>query len=672
MPEGTDDQKKKVQASLHSSESQNQTNMPHTDGEIEQDDNKNSQLKPSQTRSRGWSFWRRNVDDDDNDDTKDSNEPMTKNECNQTQTEQPREEETRITSKDDLNVGSTSSNNPNLETVLQNLPNHGMSPHKDTNNTTRNRGWSLWNRQQPEELTGVTLKKGVTINNVDTESPGNSVPLTQADTTKDDNTNLTEPQVESINKNDSIIPNVFIPYKPDAVLVKNASTNVGETEDMTQQPEVESNQPPNILVPEFEVLPERTMWNSIKQMFGKNSHPQRHLYRTSPNENLLEMSNGESRPVKVLLIGVHGFFPIKMLRSFIGPPKGTSSRFITEAEKVVMDYFNEKNIEVEISKIALEKEGEILERVDFFYEVMKKWSKEFKKADFIYFVTHSQGCPVTIILLGKLMETGIINVNDTSFFNDVELGVDFTPRKKIVSVLGMAGINNGPPYGRDQTLLVRAYTTIAKDAMMELFELQKYDSIQSKKLIQALKTIISNNVKLTFIASVNDQLVPLYSSFCIFARHPNIFRATFIDRGSMTPTFITGIMNIAGKLLNLGYNDHNLVKEISPNLIGSLTGGGHSNIYNEYQVYLLGLKFALETTDTYTDVPVKYEPYKENDLKANPYRLPWAMRGLLQETRKHLKDDEIYELYKEYQEWKPETPVLKDIKYRLNGLKYQL
>ncbi|CAL9737797.1 hypothetical protein MOSE0_M08460 [Monosporozyma servazzii] len=669
MLKGTDDQKKKVEYSLDSSESQNQMNNPRSDIEPDQDDNKNSQSTRTETRSRGWSFWRKNIDDD-NKNSEDSTEPMTKNEGNQTQAEQPKQDETRTASKNGLNFGSTNNNNPNLETVSLNAPNQEIAPYKETNNATRKRGWSLWNRQQPEELTGVTLKKDAPSSNIDTYAPGASVPLTQEVRAKDDY--ITEPQVESINKNDNIIPNVFIPYKPDAVLVKNASNNVGGMDDTTQQPEVESNQPPNILVPEFEVLPEKTMWNSIKQMFGKNSHPQRHLYRTSPNENLLEMSNGESRPIKVLLIGVHGFFPIKMLRSFIGPPKGTSSRFITEAEKVVLDYFDEKNIEVEISKIALEKEGEILERVDFFYEVMKKWSEEFKKADFIYFVTHSQGCPVTIILLGKLMETGIINVDDTSFFNDVEIGVEFTPRKKIISVLGMAGINNGPPYGRDQTLLVRAYTTIAKDAMMELFELQKYDSIQSKKLIQALKTIISNNVKLTFIASVNDQLVPLYSSFCIFARHPNIFRATFIDRGSMTPTFITGIMNVAGKLLNLGYNDHNLVKEISPNLIGSLTGGGHSNIYNEYQVYLLGLKFALETTDTYTDVPVKYTPYKENDLKSNPYRLPWAMRGLLHETRKHLKNDEIYELYKEYQEWKPETPVLKDIKYRLNGLKYQL
>ncbi|KAG0663802.1 hypothetical protein C6P44_001503 [Monosporozyma unispora] len=657
--------KKEISPLEHTNKSQNDRNKPRNDIDSSQNKDTSPNTNKFVTRSRGWSFWKRN---DDN--AKDNSEPTTNNDNNIAQTEQLVSEETRVTAKDTIRADSS---NTNLSVKIDppSSPKSQTSQQKEANETTRKRGWSFWSRQPPQEVTEVTLRKddstGEDILNKDTAE----VQLTLENTTQNDNANVTEPQVESINKHDNIIPNVFIPYNPDAVLVKNASTNIDDSAN-TQEAEVELNQPPNIVVPAFEILPEKTIWSSIQQMFGQNSHPQKHLYRTNPHENFLEMSNGETRPIKVLLIGVHGFFPIKMLRSFIGPPKGTSNRFITEAEKVVLDYFNEKNIDVEISKIALEKEGEILERVDFFYEVMKTWSAEFKKADFIYFVTHSQGCPVTIILLGKLMETGIINVNETSFFNDIEVGIDFTPRKKIVSILGMAGINNGPPYGRDQTLLVRAYTTIAKDAMMELFELQKYDSLQSKKLIQALRTVIANNVKLTFIASINDQLVPLYSSFCIFARHPNIFRATFIDKGSMTPNFITGIMNVAGKLLDLGYDDHNLVKEISPNLIGSLTGGGHSNIYNEYQVYLLGLKFALETTDTSSDVPVKYTPYKENDLKANPYRLPWAMRGLLHETRKHLKNDEIYELYKEYQEWKPEAPVLKDIKYRLNGLKYQL
>lgn len=186
----------------------------------------------------------------------------------------------------------------------------------------------------------------------------------------------------------------------------------------------------------------------------------------------------------------------------------------------------------------------------------------------------------------------------------------------------MVGVNKDPFYGRDQTLFAEAYSTIVKDVMTELFEFQKADYIQYKKMIPSLKTSVTNNIKLTFIASINDQLVPLYSSFCLFFKHPNIFRATFIDKSSLTPSFITWIVNITGTLLNLCFDDHSITKEISPSLVGSLTDGGHSTINNEYQVYLLGLKFALEITDIHEDIHFKYTPYKAKDLKANPYRRP--------------------------------------------------
>lgn len=71
------------------------------------------------------------------------------------------------------------------------------------------------------------------------------------------------------------------------------------------------------------------------------------------------------------------------------------------------EYFDQHKVPIEISKIALEREGEIFDRVDFFYEVMKHWSKEINNSDFIYFVSHSQGCPVTIMLLAKLIDQNI-------------------------------------------------------------------------------------------------------------------------------------------------------------------------------------------------------------------------------------------------------------------------
>lgn len=167
-------------------------------------------------------------------------------------------------------------------------------------------------------------------------------------------------------------------------------------------------------------------------------------------------------------------------------------------------------------------------------------------------------------------------------------------------------------------------------------------------------------------------MVPLYSSTCLFAQHPNIFRATFIDQDSRTPEFITRIVSIANNLNNLGFDDHGIIKEISASLAGTLTCGGHSRIYNEGQVYDLGIKFALETTDIAVDTPVIYKPYQVDQLGSNPYHLPWCMRGLLFETSVQLGKEQIHALFKEFEEWEPETKQLKDVKYRLNGLKSKL
>lgn len=467
------------------------------------------------------------------------------------------------------------------------------------------------------------------------------------------------------------LTNTWIPAS-DAIVYKSAAAK----RDLKNQSET---QEPNIVVPSFDVLPHKTVWTSMSATLGQLAHYwnivtgspwQKCLYQQGPHAKLKQLSEGSKRPIKVLIVGVHGFFPTKMIRPFIGEPTGTSLKFVAEAEEVVKKYFEKHNQSIEISKIALEREGEIFERVDFFFDVMKNWSKEINKADFIYFVCHSQGSPVTMLLLAQLIDAGIINLDNTRFFNEGD--VPFCSSKKIISILAMAGINNGPFYGADQTLFVRAYQTIEKESLRELFQFQRPDSVVSQKLIRSIRIIVGSNVKIVFVGSINDQLVPLYSSLCLFALHPNFFRATFIDRSSKTPSFITRLVDIAGSLLNLGYDDHGIVKEVSPSLAGTLTGGGHSTIYNEAQVYELGLKFALETTDVTAEIPVKYRPLTLEQLCANPYHLPWCMRGLIYEVSKHLDKGEITQLFEEFESWEPEKKQLKDIKYRLNGLRTKL
>ena len=57
----------------------------------------------------------------------------------------------------------------------------------------------------------------------------------------------------------------------------------------------------------------------------------------------------------------------------------------------------------------------------------------------------------------------------------------------------------------------------------------------------------------------------------------------------------------------------------------------------------------------------------------NPYILPFAMRGLLEEeyVRRELYE-ETMELLRQFDDWKPTSKVLKDVKFRLEGIRSKL
>lgn len=57
----------------------------------------------------------------------------------------------------------------------------------------------------------------------------------------------------------------------------------------------------------------------------------------------------------------------------------------------------------------------------------------------------------------------------------------------------------------------------------------------------------------------------------------------------------------------------------------------------------------------------------------NPYILPFAMRGLLEEeyVRTQLWDETL-DLLRQFDLWKPSSKVLKDVKFRLEGVRSKL
>jgi hypothetical protein len=101
------------------------------------------------------------------------------------------------------------------------------------------------------------------------------------------------------------------------------------------------------------------------------------------------------------------------------------------------------------------------------------------------------------------------------------------------------------------------------------------------------------------------------------------------------------------------------------------SGEGHSRLYDDGNVYDLSVEFSLQTTSV-SDVPLNLQKY-ELPTNSNPYVLPWIMRGLLEEDFvKTELSQETTELLKQFDDWKPTTKVLKDVKYRLEAVRSKL
>jgi hypothetical protein len=140
---------------------------------------------------------------------------------------------------------------------------------------------------------------------------------------------------------------------------------------------------------------------------------------------------------------------------------------------------------------------------------------------------------------------------------------------------------------------------------------------------------------------------------------------------------LTNLVGFVLKLRNLGISDHGLIRELSTPLAGSLYGGeGHSRIYDDPAVYELAIEHALETTtlpETALLAQRSALGVPSPSAQQNPYILPFAMRGVLEEeyVRAELMG-EVEELVREFDAWKPGTKALKDVKFRLEGVRSKL
>ncbi len=283
--------------------------------------------------------------------------------------------------------------------------------------------------------------------------------------------------------------------------------------------------------------------------------------------------------------------------------------------------------------------------------------------------------------------------------------------------MGLAGVLLGPfpDYRSSMGMLM--------GSAAELWAFADPQSEVSQRLETSIKTVLSYGARLTYIGSIDDQLVPVevrpisppphpiqhltntpQSAIYAPAHHPYIYRAVFIDGRIHAPDLsvpsphllpflviltrpsIAHLVGFALKLRNLGVSDHGLIRELSSPLAGSLySGEGHSRLYDDAQVYDLAVTHALETADlggsssksgggsSSVECEIRHKEGAGALANPNPYHLPWIMRGLLEEDFvKTELSAETAELVRRFDEWKPVTKALKDVKYRLEAVRSKL
>jgi hypothetical protein len=168
------------------------------------------------------------------------------------------------------------------------------------------------------------------------------------------------------------------------------------------------NQTKNIILPwpESSVIERSTLEKGIQSL---KTIVNRMIYR-HPTPKTPDSYNN------IAMIGIHGWFPGKIITYVTGDPIGTSNRFLEKLMQAFSSYYQDKyqktfNVD-QITKIPLIGDGKVFARVESFYEQIKDsidWKNKLKNADLIVIAAHSQGTPVGILLLDRLIRENYLN-----------------------------------------------------------------------------------------------------------------------------------------------------------------------------------------------------------------------------------------------------------------------
>lgn len=180
--------------------------------------------------------------------------------------------------------------------------------------------------------------------------------------------------------------------------------------------------------------------------------------------------------------------------------------------------------------------------------------------------------------------------------------------------------------------------------------------------------MVENGVKVILLASLDDQLVPIYSALFASASHPLLIRLLYVDSSIHASTdFLTNLLVLCLMLRNAGINDQGLIGHLSDATAGAWIGAGHTTPYEDPGAYTFAVRYTLQTGASRRET-LQVEPFSARDAR-NDYELPWTLRGILDDPKiQSLFSDEIRQLREGVLDWQPTTKALIQIKKRLEPM----
>lgn len=460
--------------------------------------------------------------------------------------------------------------------------------------------------------------------------------------------------------------------------------NRGDSVDVTDKEEVEevanTSSSNSQMAQSSRLLPDASF---IKNCIQRSAQPKRtlwsRLFKRQPRQSI-QLPNASSSANssefldfgrKIALIGLHGWFPNRLLHHVIGDPRRTSDRMVEMLESAVLECSDPFPPLIEgpatIHKFPLHGDGTIEERVQKHFDELQRARLEEDSAmnhiytsDSVIFGAHSQGAPVAVILMAKLIAEGYLN-----------------PKRQKISLFCASGIFHGPFPPLRKNLVVQY---VEAEAARQLFHLNDPSSQVSQSLLASLDCILQAGVNITCVASWMDQVVPFYSACLLGVEHPNIWRACHVNTPKLEGSeFVADLLQLGLKIKNIrpGLGEpetHMILAQVSDFISGSIyRDAAHSAAYRHVGSFRTALEWMHRGPGT-RGVPLKVVDHIRNrplQPVVNPYYLPWLLRGWLRnrELIEHpLLKEEFSTLPQRYSQWTPTSKLMKEVKFKLEPL----